>query len=382
MLHIGIVAGESSGDLLAAGLMAALREHYPTVRFSGIGGPLMAAQGCECLYPAEALSLIGLMEILGHLPRLFKIRHHLYRHFQQQRPAIFIGVDLPDFNLSLEAQLKQRLKIPIVHYVSPTVWAWRASRMKQIVGTVDLMLTLFPFEAAFYQQQAVAVRFVGHPLAETLSTVPERAALRQTWGIADTKTVIALLPGSRLSELAALADTFIQTALWCCQQQPDQDWEFIAPLATAAQQCWFEQRLRQYPPLPIRTGTGQATAVMQAADAVLVASGTATLEALLLKRPMVVAYRLSPLTFQIAKRLVKAPFIALPNLLAQAPLVPEYIQEAAQPEQLGAALLAQLQATPAQKSAYQKQCAQLSQSLSQNANQQAAQAIAAILALT
>lgn len=372
-LHIGIIAGEASGDLLAAGLMAALQQQHPGVVFSGVGGPLMRAQGGEWLYPAEALSLMGLVEVIAHLPRLLTIRRALYQHFQQHPPAVFIGVDLPDFNLSLASRLKT-LNIPTVHYVSPTVWAWRSSRVKRIAQAVDLMLTLFPFEADFYRQHAVPVRFVGHPLADMIDVVSDPVAARRALAIDETAPVVALLPGSRHSELQHLADCFIQTALWCCQQRPDL--QLVVPLTTVAHQRWFQQRLLHYPPLPIRIGVGCSREMMLAADVVLLASGTATLEAMLLKRPMVVAYRLSPLTYQMARHLVKTPYIALPNLLAQRRLVPEFIQQAVQPEALGAAVLTQL-AHPSTvlNQALIQPFTEIHHQLRQNASQQAAQAV-------
>lgn len=344
-MRIGIVAGEASGDLLGAGLIRALRERYPDAVFEGIAGPRMMEQGCRALYPAQKLAVMGITEVLGRLFELLRIRAHLLRHFTAHPPDVFIGIDAPDFNLALERGLK-RAGIPTVHYVSPSVWAWRRYRVRGIARSVDRMLTLFPFEAAFYAAHTshpVAARFVGHPLADAIAPPgAEDTALRlRLWSefnLPAEAQVIALLPGSRETELHRLAAPFIQAAAWCAAQRPAL--RFIAPQASALTRKLFEQALAQHAPqLPVTLIDGRAQDALRVADAALIASGTATLEAMLLRRPMVVAYRMAPLTAWIARRMLKVPWFSLPNLLAGKALVPEFSQEQVTAENLGRALL-------------------------------------------
>ncbi|HKJ10567.1 MAG TPA: lipid-A-disaccharide synthase, partial [Gammaproteobacteria bacterium] len=324
MIRIGIVAGEPSGDLLAADLMRAVHERVPDAVFEGVAGPRMIEAGCRALYPLERLSVMGLVEPLKHLPGLLKMRRGLRRHFMAERPDLFIGVDAPDFNLSLEASLKAA-GIPTVHYVSPSVWAWRRYRLHKIARAVDRMLTLFPFEADFYREHGVRVSFVGHPLADLIPADIDSRAARRDLGLAEQGPLIALLPGSRESEVARLAQPFVETAAWCLKRRPEL--RFVAAFASAATRQLFEQaQARWAPSLPITLIDGRSREAMCAADAVLLASGTATLEALLLKRPMVVAYRLAPLTYWLARRLVRTRYYSLPNLLAGRRLVPEITQ--------------------------------------------------------
>ncbi|MEJ2645197.1 MAG: lipid-A-disaccharide synthase [Gammaproteobacteria bacterium] len=340
MIRIGIVAGEASGDLLAADLMRAVHERVPDAVFEGVAGPRMIEAGCSALYPLERLSVMGLVEPLKHLPGLLKMRRGLRRHFISERPDVFIGVDAPDFNLSLEAALKHA-GIPTVHYVSPSVWAWRRYRLRKIARSVDRMLTLFPFEADFYREHGVKVSFVGHPLADLIPADVDSGAARRALGLGEQGPVVALLPGSRASEVARLAGPFVETAAWCLQRRPEL--RFVVPFANPVTRQLFEQALAgQGRALPMTLIDGQSREAMSAADAVLLASGTATLEALLLKRPMVVAYRLAPLTYWLARRLVRTPYYSLPNLLAGRELVPEIIQHDVSAEVLGAALLKQL----------------------------------------
>lgn len=336
-LRIGIIAGEMSGDLLGAGLIRALRELHPNAIIEGIGGPQMIEAGCRSLFPMEELSVMGLFEVLVHLPRLLRIRRAICKHFQADPPDVFVGIDAPDFNLGVERRLKAA-GIPTVHYVSPSVWAWRQGRVKTIARSVDRMLTLFPFEAAFYLEHNVPVSFVGHPLADLIPERVDRDAARVALHLPPDVPLIALLPGSRAGEVARLADTLIATVHWCVQQRPDL--HFVVPLANATAREIFVRALgRHAGDLPVHLIDSNARAVMAASDAVLLASGTATLEALMLKRPMVVAYRLAPLTYWLAKWLVKLPYFALPNLLAERRLIPEFIQDEATPEALGAAVL-------------------------------------------
>jgi lipid-A-disaccharide synthase len=346
-MRIGIVAGEASGDLLAADLMQAIRARVPDVQFEGIAGPLMQSAGCQVLFPAEKLAVMGFVEVLAHLPELLRIRRTLRRHFLDHPPDLFIGVDAPDFNLALERRLK-RAGIPTVHYVSPSVWAWRRKRLAGIAKSVDLMLTLFPFEADLYRDRQIPVHFVGHPLADRIPEHCRRRAVRLALKLPERGRILALLPGSRRSEVSRLAEPFLGAALWLRNQLPDL--QFIAPLATEATREQFEAvRRRVAPDLPVTILESQSREAMCAADAVLLASGTATLECLLLKRPMVVAYRLSPITYWLARRLLTVPYYSLPNNLAGRSLVPEITQQDVTPERLGEALLGYLRDPEASK---------------------------------
>jgi lipid-A-disaccharide synthase len=333
-LRIGIVAGETSGDILGAALIAAVKERVPTAVFIGIAGPRMVKQGCEALFPAEKLAVMGLVEVLGHYRELSSIRKQLIQRFLADPPDVFVGIDAPDFNLGLEGILK-RAGILTAHYVSPSVWAWRRYRLKKIARNVDMMLTLFPFEAAFYEEQQIPVRYVGHSLADTIPLEVDRAGARRELGLPQEGEVVALLPGSRMTEVRMLGEVFIAAAERLHARRPRL--RFVAPLATAATQELFSAQLRGYE-LPITILEGQSQQALAAADAAMVASGTATLEALLLKCPMVMAYRLKPLTYWLAKRMVKVAYFSLPNLLAQRALVPELIQDMATPQALAEAV--------------------------------------------
>jgi lipid-A-disaccharide synthase len=336
-LRIGIVAGEASGDTIAAGLISAVRDQYPDAIFEGVAGPRMQAAGCSSLFPMEQLSVMGLTEVLRHLPGLLSTRRALRRHFTLHPPDLFIGVDAPDFNLALERMLKRR-GIRTLHYVSPSVWAWRRYRVRKIAASVDCILTLFPFEERFYREQQVPARFVGHPLADLVADHVDAAAARQRLGISHAGPLIALLPGSRASEVRQLAVPFLQAASWCCERRDDL--QFVVPLANARCRAVFEEAIATLAsPPPLTLLVGQGMEAMAAADAVLLASGTATLECLLLRRPMAVAYRLSALTYRLAQWLVKVPFFSLPNLLAGKPLVREFIQHEVTAENLGRELL-------------------------------------------
>jgi lipid-A-disaccharide synthase len=378
MVKIGIVANEPSGDMLGAGLMRELKQRLPGVRFEGVGGALMEREGLRSLVPMERLSVMGLTEVIRHLPELLGIRRFLKRHFLASRPDIFIGVDAPDFNLGLETRLKQA-GITTVHYVSPTVWAWRPKRVHKIRRAVDLMLSIFPFEEQFLRQHRIPVAYVGHPLADEIPLEPDAAGARQRLGVAPDASVIALLPGSRMGEIQALADTFLLTARNCLAQRPAL--RFIAPMVNARTRAAFTERWQAVAPeLPLTLVDGAAREAMLAADAVLTASGTATLEALLLKRPMVVAYRLSPLTYWIVSRfnLVKTPYIAMANLLAGEQIAPEFIQHQATPEALSRALLEILD-DPSQAAAIQARCLQIHRQLRQDSSRRAAEAVAGLL---
>jgi lipid-A-disaccharide synthase len=340
-----LVAGEASGDLLGAGLIEALRERFPSARFAGIGGPRMIAAGFDSWYPMEKLSVMGLVEVLRHLPELLSIRRDVARRTLAVQPDVFIGIDAPDFNLGLERKLKNA-GVRTVHYVSPSVWAWREKRAAKIGRSADRVLCLFPMEPPIYARHGVDARFVGHPLADAMPLDPDRAAARAALGVPADAPVLAVLPGSRLGEIARLGRDFIDAAHLLAAQVPGL--EIIAPMANPACRDAFGSLLAQVGSGDIATGAnphirlldGHAHEALFAADAVLIASGTATLEAMLAKRPMVVAYRIAPLTYRIVKGLglLKVERYALPNVLAGRDLAPELMQDACTPEALAAAL--------------------------------------------
>jgi lipid-A-disaccharide synthase len=379
MLRIGIVVGEVSGDLLAAGLIKAIQEHHPDAVFEGIAGPRMLELGAKSLYPMERLSVMGLFEVLGRYRELSRVRRSLIQHFIDNPPDVFIGVDAPDFNHVIEAQLKAH-KIKTVHYVSPSVWAWRRYRLRKIKQAVDLMLTLFPFEAQFYQQQGIPVRFVGHPLADIIPMVPDQLQARRDLMLSEEGEILAILPGSRVSEVSRLADSFVQAGARCLQQRPGL--RLLVPLVNEQTRLLFVQAIRRNAPdLPITLVDGRSRDVMAAADVVLLASGTAALEAMLLKKPMVVAYRLSALSYPLARLLVKVDSVSLPNLLAGEKLVPELIQSQAGPEQLSTAVLDYLQ-HPGHCADLQQRFSFIHESLRQDASHSAATAILELLQLS
>lgn len=329
-MKIGILAGEASGDLLGAKLIQALRERCPHLEVEGIGGPAMIAAGCDSLFDIERLAVMGFVEPLMRLPDLIKLRRDLYHHFITHRPDVFIGIDAPDFNIGLELKLR-RAGIPVVHYVSPSVWAWRQYRIRKIAKAVDLMLTLLPFEAKFYEQHQVPVRYVGHPLADQIPLQPDTLAARRALCIDENATYIALLPGSRRQEIKYMAEPLLLAAKQAWQQRPHL--RFLTSHVNEQRYQEFYDYYKQYTPeLPLQFFTRRSHDVMAAADVVIVTSGTATLETMLYKKPMVIAYRMSRLTHQLAKLLVKTPFAGLPNLLANQLLVPELIQETVKPE--------------------------------------------------
>ncbi len=334
-LKIGIVAGEASGDILGAGLIEAIQKQYPDAQFEGIGGPLMLEKGFHSLVPMERLSVMGLVEVLGRIKELFGIRRRLIDHFTESKPDIFIGIDAPDFNLGLELKLKV-LGFSTVHYVSPSVWAWRQGRVKKIRRACDHLLALLPFEIDFYREHQVPVTFVGHPLADTLPLEDETADARKRLDIAADEVVVGVLPGSRGGEVKRLAPLFLETAARLLRQNPKL--RFLMPAANAQRYAQLSEILKQYPDLPIQLLEGQSHDVMAASDALLLASGTVALEGMLLKKPMVISYRLAKLTYMIAKRIVKTKWYSLPNLLARKTLIPEIIQDDATPERLAEAV--------------------------------------------
>lgn len=335
---IGIVAGEASGDLLGAHLIKSVREHVPRARFTGIGGPRMQAAGLEVLYPMEKLAVRGYVEVARHYLEIAGIRRSLARRFLATPPALFVGVDAPDFNLDLELRLKTA-GIPTAHFVSPSIWAWRRRRIHKIKRAVSRMLAVFPFEQALYEQAGIPVTYVGHPLAEMLSPIPARAAAREQLRLPAAAKIIALLPGSRVSELEQMADLFIETASQVAAGVPDA--QFLVPLVNRPTRDLFEIARYRYqgPELNLTALFGHAHDAMVAADVVLAASGTATLEAALLGRPVVIAYRMPWLSHWIMRNRGYQPYYGLPNILAGEFIVPEFIQDEATAENLSQAIL-------------------------------------------
>jgi lipid-A-disaccharide synthase len=365
-LRIALVAGEASGDILGSGLMRAIKARHPDAQFIGVGGPLMEAEGMVSDFPMERLSVMGLVEVLGRLRELLARRKLLVQTLIDARPDVFIGIDAPDFTLNIELQLR-RAGIKTAHYVSPSVWAWRQKRVLKIREGCDLMLTLLPFEARFYEEQGVPVRFVGHPLADTIPLEADRSAALAELGLGDGP-VVALMPGSRGGEVGRLGALFFDTATRLLAERPDL--QFVLPCASPQRRAQIEQLLEGRS-LPITLLDGRSHVALAACDAVLIASGTATLEALLYKRPMVVAYRLAPVTFWILKRMVKSPYVSLPNLLAQRMLVPELLQDAATPEALAQTLLPLLNDGQAQTAGFDE----IHRTLRRDASNQAADAV-------
>ena len=374
-LKVALVAGEASGDILGAGLMQALRKQHPQIEFIGVGGPLMEAQGLTSYFPMERLSIMGLVEVLGRLPELLSRRKRLIATLKAQQPDVFIGIDAPDFNLTIELQLRAA-GIKTVHYVSPSVWAWRQKRVFKIRQGCDLMLTLLPFEAQFYQEHQVPVLFVGHPLADSIAMQHDPVPAREQLGLPLDAEVVALLPGSRGGEVAKLGALFVETARYLLAEKPQL--RFVIPAANQARREQLAAILAEMPNLPIQILDGQSQTALQACDAVLIASGTATLEAMLFKKPMVVAYKLAPVSHWLLKKMVKSPYISLPNLLANDMLVPEFIQDSATPKALGDAVLAQLRDGSEQTQRF----AQLHESLRCDASERAAQGVLQLVGRT
>ena len=366
-LRIALVAGEASGDILGAGLMQAIKTQHPDAEFIGVGGARMEAEGLQSSFPMERLAVMGLVEVLGRLFELLGRRRQLARELIAAKPDVFIGIDAPDFNLGLELKLR-RAGIRTVHYVSPSVWAWRQKRVLKIRDACDLMLTLFPFEAQFYDAHQVPVRFVGHPLADAIPPQADRSAARESLDLPQDEPVVALMPGSRGGEVARLGELFLDAAIRLRALRPGI--RFLLPCATPERRAQLEQMLASRD-LPLTLLNGRSHEALAACDAVLIASGTATLEALLYKRPMVVAYRVAPLTYRILKRLVKSPYISLPNLLAERLLVPELIQDAATAEALAQALAPLIDGGQVQTEGFDV----IHRALRRDASQQAAEAV-------
>lgn len=366
-LRIGMVAGEPSGDLLAAQVMQGLRQAVPGVATAGIGGPQMRAAGLDAWYPMDSLSVFGYVDALRRLPSLLAMRRNIRQRWLAQRPDVFVGIDAPDFNLGLEAALRGA-GIPTVHFVGPSIWAWRGERIHAIKRAVSHMLVVFPFEAALYQEAGVPVTYVGHPLASVIPQEPDKAGARVRLGVPADASLLALLPGSRKAEIAHLAPRFIQAAQLLRQRQPGL--QVLAPMVNAERQAQFEALLPPGGVEGLRCVPGQAYDVMAASDAVLVASGTASLEAALFKRPMVIAYAVSPLALWVMRRKSGQqqpylPWVGLPNILAREFLVPELLQEAATPQALADALWPMFN-DPAKVERLQARFAELHESLTRN----------------
>ncbi|MBA2815628.1 lipid-A-disaccharide synthase [Candidatus Pantoea persica] len=371
-LTIALVAGETSGDILGAGLIHVLKTRHPDARFVGVAGPRMQAEGCETWYEMEELAVMGIVEVLGRLPRLMKIGRDLTQRFTELQPDVFVGIDAPDFNITLEGRLK-RNGIRTIHYVSPSVWAWRQKRVFKIGRNTNLVLAFLPFEKAFYDRYNVPCRFIGHTMADAMPLQPDKLAPRRELGIADGAICLALLPGSRHLEVEMLSADFLQAAQLLRMRYPAL--EIVVPLVNVKHRAQFEQiKADIAPELPMHLLNGKGCEAMIASDAAILASGTAALECMLAKCPMVVGYRMRPTTFWLAKRLVKTPYVSLPNLLAGRELVKELLQEECEPHALAAALEPLLHAGP-ERDALLATFSELHQQIRWNADEQAADAV-------
>ncbi len=372
-ITIAMVAGEASGDLLASHLIEALQAHLPDARFCGIGGPKMQSAGLDAWWPAEQLAVRGYVEVLRHYRELSGMRRQLLKRLLADPPDVFIGVDAPDFNLWLETRLKAA-GIPTIHFVSPSVWAWRAGRIRHIARAVSQMLCLFPFEPALYEKHGVSVSYVGHPLADMIPLEPDQGAARERLSLPPDGLVFALLPGSRQSELHFMAKTFIETAKRLNQRYPEA--RFLVPLVTRETRIYFENALWQAgaQELPLTLLFGHAHDALAAADGALVASGTATLEAALFKKPMVITYKMSPWSWRLMRRMQLQPWVGLPNILAGRFVVPEFLQDEATPDNLAQAL-GNLVADPIVPRRLHQVFSAIHQQLRQNTAEQAAAAI-------
>lgn len=373
-LRIGIVAGELSGDILGAGFIRAIRTRYPDAEFVGIGGPQMNALGCESLFDMEELAVMGIVEVLGRLRRLFQVKAQLVEYFTQNPPDVFVGIDAPDFNLRLERNLKDA-GIKTVHYVSPSVWAWRQHRIHGIAKATNLVLAFLPFEKAFYDKFNVPCAFIGHTLADQILLQSDKKAAQRQLGLSSNKRWLAILPGSRGGEMALLAPVFIET----CRQLQAQHGNlgFVVALVNEKRRAQFEAAWQATAPdLDFTLIDDTARTVITASEAVLLASGTVALECMLVNRPMVVGYKVKPLTAWLAKRLLKTQYVSLPNILADKPLVGEYLQEDCTPDNLANAMNTLL---TEDQSALQAQFSQLHQTIRCQADEKAAEAVLALI---
>jgi lipid-A-disaccharide synthase len=375
-LRVAMVAGEPSGDLLAASLLDGLNERLPAgTQFNGIGGPRMTAAGFDAHWPMDKLTVRGYVEALKHIPEILGIRNELKRQLLAQPPSVFIGVDAPDFNFGLEHALRDA-GIPTVHFVCPSIWAWRGGRIKKIVKAVDHMLCVFPFEPALMEKAGIASTYVGHPLADEIPLVPDVEGARRALGLSEGGPIIAVLPGSRRSEIALIGPTFFDAMELMRRREPGV--RFVMPAATAALRELLQPLVAAHPNLPLTITEGKAQVAMTAADAILVKSGTVTLEAALLKKPMVISYKVPWLTGQIMQRQGYLPYVGLPNILAGRFVVPEILQHFATPEALADATLKQLN-DDANRATLTEIFTKMHHALRQNTAQRAAEAVAQVL---
>lgn len=377
---IALVAGEVSGDILGAGLINALKLHYPNARFIGVAGERMQKAGCETLFEMEELAVMGLAEVVKHLPRLLKRRKQVIETMLAMKPDIFIGIDAPDFNLTVEEKLKAQ-GIKTIHYVSPSVWAWRQNRIHKIARATNLVLAFLPFEKAFYDRFNVPCRFIGHTMADAIPLKPNRTEACNMLGIDEQQRYVAILAGSRASEIHFLAGPFLKTAQILQEKHPDL--QFLVPMVNEKRRAQFEAVKAQVAPnLQINIINGNARQAMIAAECTLLASGTAAFEAMLCKSPMVVGYKMKPMTYWLAKKLVKTDYISLPNLLANEPLVPELIQDECNPENLAWYLnryLSDDADSQKQKNELKQRFTELHKLIQCDADSQAAQAVVELL---
>lgn len=375
-IRVALLAGETSGDILGAGLMQALRARHPDVEFGGIGGERMIAEGLDSRVSIERLSVMGIAEVVGRLRELFRIRRAYRDWCVHWRPDVFIGIDAPDFNLGLERQLRDA-GVRTMHYVSPSVWAWRQGRIHKIARAVDHMLTLLPFEADFYQRHGVPVTFVGHTLADQLPMEPDRTAARERLGLSLDDRCLAILPGSRGSEVSRLAPLFLQAATRV--QEETGPLTILIPAANEYRREQIEAAVRQHGnALHIQLYSGQSSDVMTAANGVLLASGTAALEAMLLKRPMVVSYKLNALTFRIMKAMATTEWVSLPNILAKTDWVPEHLQDDATVDNLSRDLI-KILTDSEYRDQFEQRARFLHRQLARGADEQAAQAVLSVI---
>ncbi len=377
---MAMVAGEASGDLLASLLLKPLGQQVSGLDAYGIGGPRMIAEGFRADWPIDKLAVRGYVEVLRHYFEIAGIRRQLRRDLLGHPPAVFVGIDAPDFNLDLEVQLREAWrgqKRPVVHFIGPSIWAWRGKRIEKIARAVDHILVVFPFEEEIYRKAGIAATYVGHPLADVIPMKPDRAAARRTLGLPDHERVVALMPGSRLSEIGYMAESFIDAAALLHRRDPQL--RFVVPMSSAPARAAFEAiRSSRQTELPLQIVDGQSHAVLAAADAVLVASGTATLETALFKRPMVIAYKVNALTAVLMRRMGYIPWVGLPNILAREFVVPEFLQEAATPQALADAITFQLDDEPNRRR-LEERFGAMHETLRRNTGERAATVIAGLL---
>jgi lipid-A-disaccharide synthase len=376
-ISLALVAGEVSGDMLASRLMAGLRPHLPNARFHGIGGPRMMEEGLVSDVPMDTLTVRGLFEVIPRYREIKGIQNKLRDRLLADRPAAFIGADYPGFNLGLEEQLRAA-GVPTVHFVSPQIWAWRGGRIKKIKRAVSHMLVIFPFEEQIYRDAGVPVTYIGHPLAEMIPLQPDVAAARRTLGIDPGARVVTIMPGSRMAEIKYLSETYVRTARLLAQRDPSI--QFVAPMAGERQRALFTELVAKagLADVPVQIVDGDSHTAIAAADAVLVASGTATLEVALFKKPMVIAYKVMEASWQIMRHMGYMPWIGLPNILSREFVVPEFLQHAAKPEALADALWKQLEDVAGRRQLEQR-FTDMHHSLLRNSARESAEAVLRVI---